>query len=211
MKKIILLATILLIAGSVSAQTFLNSDRADLSGAGLPSVTFEAGAALSSTTGGTNFNTSGLAGFTAGFSFDLPVNTTLAIVPEILYSQKGYSANTPFGNFTLRSQFIDAPLLAKFHAGSRINFYVGPQVSYMIASSSKFSSGFSSAAQQNYDISGSNLLVDGVVGMGINISHTIELHARYAVDLQGRNTNGNSFVPAYRNQALQMGFGFKLN
>lgn len=211
MKKIILLATILLIAGTASAQTYLNSDRDNLSSVGQTNVAFEAGAAISSTTGGTNFNTGGIAGFNVGFSFEVPVLNTFSIMPEILYAQKGYTANTQFGNFEQRSQYIDVPVLAKFHAGSKLNFYVGPQVSYLMTATNKFSSEFSTPAQSYYENNGTKLLFDGVVGVGVNVTHAVELHARYAIDLQGSYTNGNTVVPSYRNQALQVGFGFKLN
>lgn len=209
MKKIILLAAILFISVAVQAQTYLNSDRDNLSSL-QPSMSFTVGAALSNTTNGANFNTGGLAGFNAGFAFELPVANALSITPEILYSQKGYTANTLYGNFTQRTQFIDVPVLAKIKATSRLHFYLGPQVSYLIASSNKFGTGFSEAAQYNYNNTGATLLFDGVIGAGINVTHSVELHARYAISLQGAYTASNAF-PAYRSQALQIGFGFKLN
>ncbi|MDB5005329.1 MAG: hypothetical protein JWQ34_3554 [Mucilaginibacter sp.] len=209
MKKIFLLATILLATRTLSAQTYLNSDRYDLSSSTDPIVAFTASASMTNTTGGANFNTSGLAGFSAGFAFDLPINNTLSITPEILYAQKGYSASTSFGNFTQRSQYIDIPVLAKFKAGSRISFYAGPQISYAISSSNSFSASFTKSQQQNYVNTSSNLLLQGVIGLGINVTNKVELRARYAIDMQGRNTNGNNIVPSYRNQAVQLGFGFK--
>lgn len=211
MKKIILIATILLIARTVNAQTYLNSDRYDLTSVAEPTVAFTASAAMTNATGGANFNTSGLAGFNAGFAFDLPVSNTLSIAPEILYAQKGYNANTPFGNFTQRSQYIDIPVLAKFKTGSQISLYAGPQISYFVSSSNSFSASFTESQQQNYATTGSSLLLQGVIGLGINVTHQVELRARYAVDMQGRYTNGNNVVPSYRNQTVQLGFGFRLN
>lgn len=208
MKKIIILATILFITGAVHAQTYLNSDQDNL-GNLQPSMSFTVGAALSNTTNGANFNTGNLAGFNAGFAFELPVANALSITPEILYAQKGFTANTLFGKFTQRTQFIDVPVLAKFKATSRLHFYLGPQVSYLIAASSKFGAGFSEATQNNYNNAGATLLFDGVIGAGINVTRSVELHARYAIGLQG--SYANSAIPSYRNQALQIGFGFKLN
>lgn len=211
MKKILLLAIVLLAAGTVNAQSYFNGDRADYNSFYQPKMGFEFGAVMSNTTGSSNFNTSSLAGFSAGFAFDLPVSYPFSIAPAILYSQKGYSANTQFGNFTQRSQYVDAPILAKFHAGHSINLYLGPQVSYMIASSNNFGSNFSSATRQSFAYSGSRIFYDGVIGAGVDISNSIELHARYTIDLQGTNSNGNNYISTYRNQAWQVGLGFKFN
>ena len=210
MKKIILLATILLVAGTVSAQTYLNSDRDNLTSVNQPTVALTAGAALTNATGGSNFNTSSLAGFNVGFAFDLPISNMLSIAPEILYAQKGYNAITQFGNFTQRSQYIDVPVLAKIKVGSQLNLYAGPQISYFVSANNSFSGSFTEAQQQNYTNNGSNLLLQGVIGAGINVSHKVELRARYAIDMQGKYTNGNNSIPSYRNQAVQLGFGFRI-
>ncbi|MBC7399962.1 MAG: PorT family protein [Mucilaginibacter sp.] len=211
MKKIILLATILLVAGTVSAQTYFNNDRADYNSYYQSRFGFEVAANISNATPGANFNTGSVTGITAGFNLDLPVAYPLSIVPALMYSQKGYSANTPAGEFTQRSQSIDLPVLAKFHSGSVFNFYLGPQISYIVSTTNKFSQNFATTGRENYQYTGSNLRYQGVVGVGIDITVAINVHARYAFDLQGTNTNANPVLPSYRSQAWQLGFGFNLN
>jgi hypothetical protein len=210
MRKIILLATMLLVAGSVSAQTYFNNDRVDYNSYYQSNFGFEIAANLSNTTNGPNFNTGNLPGVTAGFNIDLPVAYPLSIVPAILYSMKGYTANTPSGDFTQRSQSIEIPVMARFRSGSAISFYLGPQVSYMVSSTNKFSDNFPTAIRQNYQYSGANLRYQGVAGIGLDITHSINIHARYTFDLQGTNVNANNFVPSYRLQAWQLGLGFNL-
>ncbi|MES2377218.1 MAG: porin family protein [Bacteroidota bacterium] len=211
MKKIILLATILLVAGTVSAQTYFNGDRADFNSYYQSKFGFEVAANISNATPGTNFNTGSITGITAGFNLDLPVAYPLSIVPALMYSQKGFSAKTPAGEYTQRTQSIDLPVLAKFHAGSVFNFYVGPQISYLVATTSKFGENFAATGRENYQYGGSRLLYQGVVGAGIDVTKAINVHARYAFDLQGTPTNGNPVLPSYRSQALQLGFGFNFN
>jgi hypothetical protein len=211
MKKLILLAVVLLVAGSVSAQTYFNGDKADFNTFYQPSWGFELGAAISNATNSPNFNTGSLTGFNAGFTVDLPVAYPLSIMPEIQYTQKGYTANTQSGDFTQRTQFLDVPILAKFRSGNAFNFYVGPQVSYLVAAASSFSNGFSATSRENYQYTGSKILYDGVIGVGVNITNSIDLHAKYAFDLEGTNSNGNNVMPAYRNEVWQVGLGFRIN
>ncbi len=213
MKKIIAIATILLVAGSVSAQTYFNGDRADFNSYYQPKIGFEVSAAISNAINSYSpgYSTNSIAGFSAGVHFELPVIYPLSIVPAVLYSQKGYYATTQSGNFTQRSQYIDVPVLAKFHAGPVVNFFVGPQLSYMLATSNDFGAGFSEASRKAYTYNGNSLLFDGVVGVGFNINHVVDLHARYTVGLQGTNANGNNIMPTYRTQAWQVGFGFNIN
>jgi hypothetical protein len=210
MRKIILLATILLVAGRVSAQTYFNGDRADYNNYYQSNFSFEIDANISNSTNGANFNTGNLAGITAGFNLDLPVAYPLSIVPALLYAQKGYTANTPSGNFTQRTQSIEIPVMAKFHSGKVFNFYIGPQVSYIVATSNKFSADFPTAIRNNYEYSGTNIRYQGVAGIGIDVTRSINVHARYTFDLQGTNVNANNYVPSYRMQAWQLGFGFNI-
>jgi hypothetical protein len=210
MKKIVLLVTMALLAGTVSAQTYFNGDRADYDTYYQSKFGFEVAANISNATPGTNFQTSSVTGITAGFNVNLPVSHTLSIVPALMYSQKGYIANTPAGDYTQRFQSIDLPVLAKFHTGSVFNFYLGPQASYLVSTTNKFSQNFAATGRENYQYSGNNLRYQGVVGVGIDITHAINVHTRYAFDLQGTPTNGNTVVPSYRNQAWQIGVGFNL-
>src|SRR5471030_220104 len=99
MKTILFLAVCLLTAGSISAQGYLYGPRSDYYYGGddpfKARIGFEAGIGLSNTiTNGpsASFSTGSLTGFNAGVIFDLPVNTSFSIAPEVLYSQKGYAA-----------------------------------------------------------------------------------------------------------------------
>lgn len=206
--------TFVFLAGLANAQTYFNGARADYDSFFRPRVGFTMGVAFSNTLKSyqaANYNTGTLTGFNAGFTFDFPVSHTFLITPEILYSQKGYAATTPSGDFTQRSQYIDVPVLAKFRSGSVLNFFVGPQISYQFSSNNSYSSGFADNLREYYQYSGSKTFVAGVVGIGADINNHVDIRARYAIDLQGTNTNGNNYVPSYRNQALQISLGFKFN
>ena len=209
MKKLILLVTILLVAGSVNAQTYFNGDRADFNQNYQSNWGFEIAANLSNVTTGANFDTRNLPGFSAGFNLDLPVTESFSIMPELLYAQKGFSAATPSGEYSQRVQAVELPLLAKLRVGSVFS-YLGPQISYLISTSNKYSGDFSTALRERYEYGGINLRYQGVVGLGVNITKSFNVHTRYSFDLSSTAANGNAYVPTYHSHTFQFGFGIHL-
>ena len=212
-KKILFSAIGMLLACSVSAQEFFGpkSDYYMNDNFYEPAIGFEAGVNFSNAVGygHKDFKASTLTGFNAGVTFHLPIAYPLAFAPEILYSQRGYTATSTSGNFTQRTGFIDVPLLAKFKVGSVINLLIGPQVSFLLAKQNTFNSGFIAATEQYYNESdGRAVYIDGVLGASVDITQTVNLHVRYTIDLQQTGANGNIYVPGYVNQSWQMGLGF---
>jgi len=149
-------------------------------------------------------------GFNAGITFDLPLIYPLSFAPEVLYSQKGYTAETSDGNFTQRTHYIDIPLLAKFRMGPAFNFYIGPQLSYLMSTTNTYDNGFTVTSEHYYENNyGHKSYLDGVVGVSFDINRNVDLHARYTLDLTQTNSYGDTYVPDYRNQVWQIGLGFK--
>lgn len=214
MKKILLLALGLLGAGSVSAQRYFSGSRGDYSNYDFyqPRVGFEAGVSIANTisSNNDNYSTKTLTGFNAGITFEVPIIYPLSFNPEVLYSQKGYSANTQNGNYTKRLEFIDIPLLAKLKVASVFNIFVGPQLSYLLSTTNTYSDNFISTSEQYYNKNGNKTFIDGVLGVSFDLNRSVDLHARYTIDIQKTDSNGNAYVPAYRNQVWQIGLGFKL-
>jgi hypothetical protein len=214
MKSILLLAAGLLLAGTVSAQR-LYGPLSDYSSTDFyeSKFGFEASVNVSNAVGASsssNFNAGSLTGFTAGATYELPVIYPFSLQSALLYSQKGYSAETASGNFTQRTEYIDIPVLAKFKIVNLVNLYLGPQLSFLASTSNTFSAGFNDANKQYYQSSNVNRTnFDGVIGVGIDVSRNFDIHARYNVDLNQTSANGNQFVPGYSNQVVQLGLGFK--
>jgi hypothetical protein len=163
-----------------------------------------------------NFSTNTIAAFHVGLTLDIPLVYPLSFAPEVLFSQKGYSAQTVDNttganvNFTQRSNFIDVPLLAKFRLGPVVNFVVGPQISFPISTTNTYDDGVSQLERDHYNTTNDRTVVDGVIGIGFNITPDVELRARYTIDFQ--ETNDNAYFNNgydYRNQVFQLGIGFK--
>jgi hypothetical protein len=219
MKKILLFAICLLFAGAVSAQGYYYGPRrvvrrppprrqsedfykVKVGIAGGLNIANAVNAYNS------NYSTGTIAAFNAGLTLDVPLIYPLSFEPEVLFSQKGYSAQTTDGNFTQRANFIDLPLLAKFRLSPFVNFVIGPQISFPVSTTNYYGSGFTQTAEQNYNTTSDRTVMGGVVGVGIDVNPNVELRFRYTYDFQGTDDN-NYYIPGYRNEVWQIGLGFK--
>ena len=221
MKKIHLLALFLLFAGSVSAQ-YYDPNRPPRrprryaeqhqQNQNPIQVGLTVGLNNSNIVDANNSyrGTGVVSGFNAGITFEAPITYNFSFAPEVLYSQKGYFAETVDGNLTQRYNFIDVPLLAKFKLAPGFNFLVGPQVSFLVSSNTTFDNGFAITNQNNYNYNGNNTFIDGVVGLSIDLGRYVDLHTRYTIDLN-QTTSNSTVIPNYRNQTWQFGIGFKFN
>ncbi|MBW4888330.1 PorT family protein [Mucilaginibacter sp. HMF5004] len=199
MKKIIFLAMALLVAAAVNAQINFG-----IKGGGNLSNIIK--------TNDKNFNTSFKAGFNAGVLLDIHLVGPLSFQPEVLYSTKGYSAQTTYGVFDQRTNFIDAPLLAKIKLAPGFSVVVGPQISFLLDTKNTYDNGFTTVVQQQFENDKDKFkksLIDGVIGFTAAASKNIDIEFRYTLDLQQNNQDGTSQTPQYRNQVFQLGLAFK--
>lgn len=223
MKKILFLAICLLgIAGSVSAQGYYYGHRR-VRRAPARSQYGDFYKVRAGIAGGLNiantvdaynnyYSTSTIAAYHVGLTLDIPIIYPISFEPEVLFSQKGYTAQvsdgTFNGNFTQRSNFIDVPLLVKFRLSPFFNFVVGPQISFPISTTNTYDNGFTQTERDHYNTTHDNTVVAGVVGFGIDINRSTEIRFRYAYDF-AETTDNSYYVPGYRNQVFQIGLGFK--
>jgi opacity protein-like surface antigen len=221
MKKILLLLAMgLLFAGSVSAQQYYYGPRRVVHRRRAPErrndddfnrvkVGITGGLNVANQVSSYNgsYSTGTIAGFNAGLYLDVPLIYPLSFEPEVLYSQKGFSANDNGDHFTSRQNFIDVPLLAKFHLTPGFNFLIGPQLSFLSSTTNTESSGFTLISQDHTNYSGANTFLDGVIGVSFDLNRNVELRARYTIDFNATSPYGETFVPDYRNQVWQIGLG----
>jgi hypothetical protein len=201
MKKLIILAIGLFAATAASAQIRLGVK----AGLNLPNII--------KGDGNNDFKTKVNPGFNAGITLDIPLITGLAFTPELLYSAKGYKAETPFGDFNQTTNFIDIPILASINlGGSGLNLVVGPQVSFLMSTKNKFESGFGTVEQQIIEDKSDRFkksLVGGLIGFRYDVNEKVDIHGRYALDFQKNNVDGSKETPEYKNQVFSVGLGIK--
>jgi len=200
MKRLLLFTVSLLFAGAANAQ-----------------IKFGVAGGVNSSniikTDDPNFTTDYRTGFNAGVTMDIHLIGPLSFDPEIMYDTKGYKAHTTYGEFNQRTNFIDAPLLAKLKLAPGFGLIIGPQVSFLMSTTNTYSNGFSTVVQQRYEDDATRFrksIIDGVIGLSIDLSSNVDLRARYTLDLQQDNVDGTTQTPQYRNQLWQLGLGFKI-
>lgn len=199
MKRILILSYVLLSAIAVNAQSL--GARAGVNFANIIR------------TGDDDFKTDFKTGFHAGITLDIPVVDRLSFAPELMYSQKGYKTegNTVLGDYdyTINYNFIEVPILLKVRAANGFNIHLGPQVSFLSSTTTSFETG-SSQYKNRVDEENDNLrknTIGGVIGAGFSLGTKASLIARYALDLQKNDGNGNKNIPEYKNQVIQLGIG----
>lgn len=196
---------VLLIAGNVSAQG--------------PSIGVKGGISFSNIikTDDSDFKTDYTTGYNAGVFINIPIVSVLALQPELMFSQKGYKSERTglgLGNGTLTqtTNWIEVPILAKISPAAGFSFYVGPQVSFLTKTNTKYEGTFSTAEQTKYEDDTDKFkksIVGGVLGAGFDITKNISLNARYALDFQKNNEDGSNETPAFKNQTWQAGLALK--
>jgi len=154
-------------------------------------------------------------GFAAGAFLKLPITRYIAFQPEILYSQKGFTAT---GNMlgsaydlSRTSTFIDVPLLLSFRTSRVVSLVVGPQFSYLVHQKDVFSNS-SLTYQEETDFTNDNLRRNVLCFLGgadFNLEHVI-LGVRAGWDVQENHGNGTSSTPSYKNMWYQATIGFRL-
>ncbi|TSD63008.1 PorT family protein [Inquilinus sp. KBS0705] len=157
-----------------------------------------------------NFSTSTIAGLHVGLTLDVPLARQVSFAPEVLFSQKGYEAETTYGNFKQRTNFIDIPLLAKIKLVPGFNFVIGPQVSFLTSTKNIYDNGFNTVYEESYNNRGDRAFIGGVLGVGIELNRNIELRGRYTIDLNQSRAEYGSEIPDYRNQVFQLGLNFRI-
>lgn len=162
---------------------------------------------------GEDFKTDPKLGLVGGAAIKIPLNKYLGFQPEVLVSQKGFSASgIMLGstyNFTRTTTYLDIPLQFAFKPFRSITILAGPQYSYLLHKRDVFSNSANSYVQeQEFENDNIRKNIFGVVGgLDINLNH-ITVGARMAWDAQHNNGDGTSTTPRYKNVWLQATVGY---
>lgn len=209
MKKIIVISTLMLsMVSFVKAQETDNRETFQIGGrAGLTYSN------IYNSKGG-QFDADGKLGFTAAAFFMIPVNKYFGIQPELMISQKGFQGN---GNilftsydFKRTTTFLEVPIMFAFKPSEFITILAGPQYSYLMKQTDRFTStAFSYAQEQEFALDDVRKhLFGAAVGAEINLRHIV-LGARVGWDLVSNRANRPSNTPQYKNVSGQVTVGYK--
>lgn len=176
----------------------------------------KAGANLSNVydTEGEDFESDAKFGFVGGIYLSIPIGPFLGLQPEVLFSQKGFSATgSLLGNsygLTRTLNFIDVPILIQLKPSPFLTILAGPQYSYLLSKTDKFNTGAITTEQRD-EFDNDNLrknIFCFLGGFDINIMQT-SLGARVGWDIMRNNGDGTSTTPRYKNMWVQGTLGFR--
>jgi len=211
MKKIIvLIAALMAIATLSKAQDNTTDFRNKLQ------IGFKAGLNLSNVydTKGDQFNADSKFGFAAGAFASIPIGTYLGLQPEILFSQKGFSATgSVLGlnyTFTRTLNYVDVPVFFALKPSEFFTLLAGPQYSFLLNQKDKFTSSAINSDQEQ-DFSSNSLrknTICFVLGGDITMKHIV-VGVRAGWDLFNNNGDGTSTNPRYKNVWYQTTLGFR--
>lgn len=161
-----------------------------------------------------DFSADPKAGFAGGLYATIPLGRLLALQPEVMFSQKGYTASGQFLTVPYEmkrtSNYLDIPLLLVFRPAPFISIMAGPQIGFQLSQKDKFTMGdFSSEDQQQFENDNWRKNMLGLhMGLDINI-HRFVISPRAALDFQDNKGDGTSTDPRYKNFLLQLTLGYR--
>jgi hypothetical protein len=165
---------------------------------------------------GQNLVNSPMFGPVMGGYLSIPINTFLGFQPELLYSEKGYSAQGTTGegqgySFIDRLNYLDLPLLLQIKPTPYFYLLGGPEYSYLLSQNYTF------VQDLTYPITQEEFTNEHIrhnyfgliIGADVNYAR-LALGFRVAWNLVANNGNSTSTLPRYRNFWEQLTIGYRL-
>lgn len=164
---------------------------------------------------GEEFDADAKVGFAGGAFVSIPFGKYIGFQPELLISQKGFTASGVLFNstyrFTRTTTYLDVPLLFALKPTEFITLLAGPQYSYLVQQKDVFGSSSSTIEQEtafeNDNIRKNTLCFTGGVDFTLK-SMVVGLRAGW--DIQNNNGNGTNTIPRYKNMWYQATIGYRL-
>lgn len=153
-----------------------------------------------------------------GYSI-IELNDKINLIPELLYSNKGYKfdATDLSGGGNLNLVYINLPVLVAYQVSDKLGVNLGPEFGYLLSAKSKFDS-------RTVDVGDfwENKIDFGIaLGISLSLAEKVSTELRYTHGLSsviepvefrdalGNVTEGPS--TKYLNRTFQLSFGYKLN
>jgi len=161
-----------------------------------------------------NFSASPALGFVAGGFLTIPLSGAIAIQPEVVYSQKGYTNTYKNSGSNFKEKwtfnYLDIPLLLVLRMSDAMNIVVGPQINFLLSTDYKLKDGKVSAnSKSSYTQDWRKNTFAGHLGFDFNFGQ-LSVSPRVSVDVQDNNGKGVSTNPRFKNMFLQITLGYKL-
>lgn len=120
-------------------------------------------------------------GYYFGVYYNKPIRDKISVEPGVFYSEKGYKATNPV--ITENLNYIDIPVLVRYHINETFNIFAGPQGSLLLNRKYQVDGGnvvTSMDAVRGYDIA-------GVLGVAVKLPRGFNVQANYDMGLVSLN------------------------
>ena len=208
MKKLIF-AVVFLVAGAVNAQQ--------------PDFGAKAGVNFATLDSDGPFEMSGQTGFHFGLVAELKFSEKFSFQPEVLYSIQGANAEFSMEGFgsaeeTLRLDYVNIPLMAKFYMIPGLSLEVGPQIGVLVKAESEYEYSFGEETEAGTgDIKDETKAIDFALagGLAYEFPMGIFVSGRYNLGLSNVADSseelGDEFEEDFKwkNNVIQLSLGYK--
>ena len=209
MKRIIFVATALLLFGVVNAQKVKFGFKAGVNIA-TQRITLP-------NSPGINFDKGNVIGVNVGFFVDLKLVPKLFFQPELLYSMQGAKLTAKINGVsgsaedTATTNYLIVPLTVKYYINNELNLQAGPQVGFLLSANDKVVSSIQGLSSSSSDSKSSYNTIDFGLnfGLGYDITKNISLSGRYNLGLSDlEKTLPTGYTPS-KNRVLSFSLGYK--
>jgi hypothetical protein len=162
---------------------------------------------LSNITGGNVDGTKSLVGFHVGGFAEIKIAEKFAIQPELLYSAQGstFEAGPFFGDFDVKLNYLNIPVLAKYYIVPKFSVEAGPQLGVLL-----------SAKSEGEDVKDGFKSVDfGFnLGAGFHFTEDLSINLRYTIGLSpiaddADIDNEEEYYDSAKNSNLALSLAYK--
>ena len=172
-----------------------------------PSIGAKAGVNFSDITGDDVDSFNGLTSFHFGAVVEIPVSDGFSFQPELLYSAQGSDYEEESFSGSVKADYLNVPLMAKFYVGEGFSVEAGPQVGLLMSAKDEYDGG-------DDDIKDFLKSTDfGVnIGLGYKLESGLNFGARY--NLGFSNVNDSDDLDGgseYKNGVIQVSVGYFFN
>ncbi len=172
-----------------------------------PSIGAKAGVNFSDITGDDVDSFKGLTSFHFGAVVEIPVSDGFSFQPEILYSAQGSDYEEESFSGSVKADYLNVPLMAKFYVGEGFSVEAGPQIGLLMSAKDEYDGG-------DEDIKDFLKSTDfGVnIGLGYKLESGLNFGARYNLGLSNVNDSDDFDGGAeYKNGVIQVSVGYFFN
>lgn len=163
---------------------------------------------------GDDFRADSKLGFAGGVWLGIPIGTYLGFQPEVLLSQKGFRADgTLLGSeYTFRrtTTHLDIPLQLQLKPAKFLTIVGGPQYSFLLNESNKYTFGSNSVEQQEQfdSVNIRRNMFGFVFGFDVIVQQFV-FASRVGWDVLDNHGDGSSSTPRYKNRWIQFTAGIQ--